>query len=100
MGHFDFLDSELSRTKDIGQEDAAMLCSSNSDEVSHERQEGDLSVMTYYLLQKMLQGSDLTLQNAYQHVKTKVPEYFKKLGANRTQTTIYVNQIGTVYVRP
>ena len=68
----DFLDGELSRLKDIGQDDAAMLFSSASDEISAERRDGKLSVMTYFLVEKMGASSSLTLKQAYEHVRVEV----------------------------
>jgi len=95
---FGFLDSELIRTKDIGQGDAAMLCSSGSDEMSVE---GDkLSVMTGFLLQRVMQVERLTLEDAYRYVKVEVPKFLKDHGADRTQTPMLINHIGRVYVRP
>lgn len=82
----DFLDGELSRLKDIGQDDAAMLFSSASDEISAERRDGRLSVMTYFLVEKMGATSSLTLKQAYEHVKVKVPEYMKEHFPGRKQT--------------
>ena len=82
----DFLDSELGRIKDIGQKDAAMLFSSASDEISAERRDDKLSVMTYFLVMKMAASESLTLEEAYDYVKVEVPKYMKKHFPGRTQT--------------
>jgi len=82
----DLLDTELGRIKDIGQDDAAMLFSSASDEISAERRDGKLSVMTYFLVEKTAASSSLTLKQAYEHVKVKVPEYMEKHFPGRKQT--------------
>ena len=82
----DMLDSELGRIKDIGQHDASMLFSSASDEISAERRDEKLSVMTYFLVEKITESSSLTLSGAYEHVKVEVPKYMKKYYPGRTQT--------------
>jgi len=82
----DFLDSELGRIKDIGQDDAVMLFSSASDEISAERRDGKLSVMTYFLVEKMGASDSLTLKQSYEHVKVQVPKYMRKHYPGRTQT--------------
>jgi len=99
--YFDFIDTELARTKDIGQKDAAMLCSSDADEVSAERKEGDVSVMTYFLLKRILEngGRRVTLRDAYDYVKVQVPAYIKKNFPGKEQTPIMVNEIGDLYLR-
>jgi len=59
---FDFLDGELERAKDIGQKEMAMLASSKATQVSFERKEGDLSTMTYFLVQLLeAQSGGVTL---------------------------------------
>ena len=100
-GYFDFIDAELGRTKDIGQDAAAMLCSSDSHEISAERREGDVSVMTYFLLKRMLGNDDkpVTLRKAYDYVKKEVPAYIKKEFPGREQTPILVNEIGDFCLR-
>lgn len=82
----DFLDSELGRIKDINQKDAAMLFSSASDQISAERRDGKLSVMTYFLVEKLLGSSSLTLAEGYAHVKVEVPKYMKENFPGREQT--------------
>jgi len=81
----DFLDGELGRIKDIGQDDAAMLFSSASDEISAERRDGRLSVMTYFLVEKMGANDSLTLKQAYDYVKLEVPKYMQKHFPGRKQ---------------
>ncbi len=99
-GYFDFIDNELARTKDIGQKDAAMLCSSDSHEISVERREGDLSVMTYFLCKKIDDDNRVTLADAYSYVRDKVPAYISERMPGLKQTPILVNKSGTIYLRP
>lgn len=82
----DFFDSEYSRIKDIGQADATMLFSSASDEISAERRDGNLSVMTYFLVKKITGSSSLTLKEAYDYVKVEVPKYIRDHFPGRSQT--------------
>ena len=82
----DFLDDEWRGVKDVGQSDAAMLVSSKPDEISAERRDGTLSVMTYYLVQKVVQSDSVTLQQAFEYVSGKVPEYMEEHFPGRTQT--------------
>ena len=98
--YFDFIDSEVARTKDIGPDAAAMLCLSDAHEVSAERKEGDVSVMTFFLIKLILDGQQVTLTAAYDYVKREVPEYIKKRFPDREQTPILVGKIGEVYLRP
>jgi len=81
----DFLGSQMRRIKDIGQDDAAMLFSSDSNENSCERGDGVLSVMTYFLVEKLLSSSTLTLAEAYEHVRVEVPKYMKDHFPGREQ---------------
>ena len=98
QGEFDFLDSEMLRTKDVGQKDAAMLCSSNSDETSLE---GDkVSIMTGFLLKRVLESDRLTLDNAHQYVKKEVIDLLERHEVSKKQTPILINHIGEVFVKP
>ena len=72
-------------TKDIRAQDAAMLLSCKSDEISAERRDGKLSVMTYFLVKKLAEDNSLTLKQAYDHVKVEVPKYMKEHYSNRKQ---------------
>ncbi|MCA9022187.1 MAG: caspase family protein, partial [Planctomycetaceae bacterium] len=88
---FDFLDNELTRTKDIGQKQAAVLASSSASQISLVRLEGDLSVMTYFLIEK-IKSSDgaLSLQQAFEHLSKAVPDYVKQKFPGYTQTPVLI----------
>jgi hypothetical protein len=90
----DFLGRQLSRIKDIGQNDAEMLFSSASDEISFERREGNLSVMTYFLVEKVLSSDSLTLDQAYQHIRVEVPKYMQRKFPGARQTPQLVPEHG------
>jgi hypothetical protein len=99
---FDFLDGELARIKDIGQRDTALLASSTSSQVSFERKEGDLSTMTYFLVQQ-LQSADgpVTVTEAYSRLKPAVIDYVTKTFPGTTQTPVLVNNLsGPFHLRP
>ncbi len=87
---FDFVGNELSRVKDIGQEDAAIVASSVSAEVSHERLEGDLSVLTYFLVEAINNAtSPITLDKLVEKVKPKVDAYVKSRFPGAKQSVFY-----------
>src|SRR5262249_11299526 len=71
--HKNFLEGNLARMKGIGQKDAIVLASSTAKQVSFERTDGKMSVMTYFLIEalnKLPAKSDMNAVFAY--VKEKV----------------------------
>ncbi len=82
----DFFDSEYGRIKDIGQEDAALLLSSKSNEISAERRDGKASVMTYFLVERIRESNSLTLKEAHRYVLPRVKQYMEEHFPGRTQT--------------
>ncbi len=89
-GAWVFLGDEISRIKDIGQDDAAVLCSSSEEQISVERRDGKLSAMTYFLLKYVVEeGSPpVTLRSAYDYLKTEVPKYVEENFPGRRQTPL------------
>ena len=89
-GSWVFLGDEISRIKDIGQDDAAVLCSSSEEQISVERRDGKLSAMTYFLLKYVVEeGSPpVTLRSAYDYLKTEVPKYVEENFPGRRQTPL------------
>jgi hypothetical protein len=84
-----FLDLEMRRAKDIGQKDAAVLASSTAKQVSFERQEHDMSVMTYFLVDAVQKASGpLSLEQLYDRIKDKVPAYVEENFPGTTQTPV------------
>jgi len=100
-GEFDFLDGEFGRVKDIGHE-TAMLASAKASQVAFERREGDLSAMTYFLIELLEQGNGpITLTQAFEHLKIQVPAYVEKQFPGTTQTPVLVKPPSMkVYLRP
>ena len=99
---FDFLDGELARIKDIGQRDTALLASSTSSQVSFERKEGDLSTMTYFLVEQLQNArGPVTLADAFGQLKRSVTDYVTKTFPGTTQTPILVDHLsGPFFLRP
>jgi hypothetical protein len=88
-----FLQSAMLRAKSIGQKDAAVLASSTAKQVSFERREKDLSVMTYYLVDLIAKGDHgLTLKQAFDGISTKVKGYVEKNFEGTTQTPVFTDQ--------
>jgi hypothetical protein len=73
-------------TKDIRAQDATMLLSCRADEISAERRDHTMSVMTSLLVEKMAESDTLTLEEAYRYVLAEVPKYMKQHFPGRTQT--------------
>lgn len=89
---FDFLDGELKRAKDVGQSEMAMLASSEPSQVSFERKEGDLSAMTYFLVQQLEKSAvPVTLQDAYQYLRQRVAAYVEQQFPGATQTPVLID---------
>lgn len=85
-GFQDFFDNEYSRIKDIGQQHATMLFSSRSDQISAERLDNKASVMTYYLVQKIVDSDSLTFAEAHEYLTPKVEAYVEDNFPGREQT--------------
>src|SRR5262249_15436354 len=71
--HKNFLEGTLVRMKGIGQKDAIVLASSTAKQVSFERTDGKMSVMTYSLIEafnKLPAKSDIN--TVFNYVKEKV----------------------------
>jgi uncharacterized caspase-like protein len=84
-----FLDLELRRTKDLGQRDCVVLASSTAKQVSFERQEQDMSVMTYFLVDAIQKSpGPATLEQLFDRIKGKVSAYVEENFPGTTQTPI------------
>jgi hypothetical protein len=96
-----FFEKALGYMREIDQKEAAVLASSLSSEVSYERREADLSVMTFFLVEKLRAGGPVTLTAAFDHVKVKVPVYMRERFPGRTQTPVLMDRTTPpVYLRP
>lgn len=91
---FDFFDHERSRVKDIGQHGVAVLASSRASELSFERKQGDLSVMTSCIIEYVENtDGDIPLRRLFKHLEKAVPEYVQKNESSSTQTPLLVSDI-------
>ncbi len=96
---FDFLDGELRRIKDIGQRETALLASSTASQVSFERREGDLSTMTFFLVEQLQAGTDaLELRTAFSRLRGSVAEYVERAFPGTSQTPILVENLSSPLV--
>ena len=81
---FDFLESEFSRLKDIGQTDQAMLAAAHSQQVSLDVHAMGMSVMPYFLAQSIKgPGGPVTLDEGHQFCKAAMAAFYDEL--NRKQ---------------
>lgn len=75
---FDFLDQEVSRLKDLGQRGQCLLTASSTKESSLVRLEGDLSVMTYYLIDDLAKAKGpLEINQAHRACVSGMQSYFE-----------------------
>src|SRR5262249_81666 len=82
-----FIDMELRRTKDIGQKECVVLASSTAKQVSFERIEQDMSVMTYFLVDALQKSpGPATLEQLFDRIKGKVSAYVEENFPGTTQT--------------
>jgi hypothetical protein len=96
----DFFAREFDAIKDIDQKETAVLASSRAAQISFERREGDLSVMTFYLIEQLKGSGKVSLAQAYENLKGKVPEYVMKKFPGATQTPVLVDRTTpTLYVK-
>ena len=74
---FRFLNRSLDRLKSIGQKECALLAACGAQQFSQVRQDGDLSVMTYYLYDELRQSNGpVELNQCHQYCKAKMKSYF------------------------
>ena len=99
---FNFLDRALRQAKKLGQTDLAMLASSTADQVSFERREKDMGVMTYFLVRQLATpGAPLTLAAVHAELVRRVPKYVESRFPGATQTPVLIDQIAPpFYLRP
>ena len=73
-----------------------------ANQVSFERKEGDLSTMTYFLVEQLNLGSEsVTLLAAYENMKQRVAEYVEQMFPGTTQTPVLVDNLSPpFFLRP
>ncbi len=87
-------------TKDITEDQAAVICSSSRSELSFPRQEMDLSVMTHFLIE-ILAAQDrrtVTVPDIMGYLVEKVPQYMKeRIGLDQTPVLVGNNKPRIVF---
>lgn len=81
---WDFGFSECSIVKDLGQSNLALISSCAKSEVSLVRENDDMSVMTWYVVDCLNNNSSVSHKELYSKIKTQVFDYVKKVyGVNQ-----------------
>ena|GEM_PF-5961140 len=82
--------SGFARSKALGQKDLAVLASSSYNQLSWERQEGDLSVMTYFLIEAIEKGEKgiMTHKDLKPRILQAVNQYVTRNHPNTRQTVV------------
>lgn len=86
---FTFAFKPLSRSKALGQNGLTVIASSASEELSFERREGNLSVMTYFLVDAIKKGpKSMTHKDICSTIEAPVQTYMKKNYPYANQTVL------------
>jgi hypothetical protein len=81
---FNFLDGEISRLKDLGQRENALLTACGAQELAAVRKQEDLSVMTHYLVDGIMAApGSFTLEQGLEHCNATMKDYFDELNRAR-----------------
>ena len=91
---FSFGSQCIAQSKALGQEGLAVLASSSYDQLSWEREEGDFSVMTFCLVEAVLEGpKDMTHKDLQSKVGDAVNEYLKASRPYVRQTVVVQDEL-------
>jgi len=83
---FDYLDGELTRLKDIGQKESALLAASAAPQTASTRREVDLGVLTYFLIESLKKApGSVTLEQACKDCEAGMKKYFEDWNRARMQ---------------
>jgi len=94
-----FLATQGLKFKSIGRKDAAVLAACKFKQFAFERREGDLGVMTYFIIEKMTMGSGpLVLKDLYDHVSKQVPAYVAKEFPGSPQEPVFSDESASAAV--
>jgi hypothetical protein len=89
-----FLADLMRRAKGLHQKDLALLAGCKADQTSKIRREGDLSVLTYYLLEQLRAGNGpLTLKQAFDGLKPPLTAYVARAFPTDDQTPILIDDL-------
>jgi hypothetical protein len=89
-----FLDHQLAGVKELGQHGTALLASSLARQVSYKRKQGDLSVMTHFIVDYVRKSPDpVTLSNLHVHLAKHVPPYVESRFEGVSRSPVLINDI-------
>lgn len=103
--HFNFLDGEIARLKDIGQSDTALFATCSPFESVMVPREGDfpvrMSLMTYFIVEQLhtAQGS-IDLDASFQNCHDKMAKYFADGNFKPTLPQLQQSLKKKVYLKP
>jgi hypothetical protein len=102
---FDFLDEEISRMKDIGQSDTALLATCSPFESVIVPREDDfpirLSLMTYFMVEQLQQArGPVELESSYENALAKMKTYFAERDLAATLPQLHQSLKKKVYLKP
>ncbi len=91
---FRFCFTNFAGSKALGQQGLAVLSSSTGEELSWEREDGKLSVMTHYLIEEVKNGShNMTHKDIKKPLKEKVTQYNQKFRPQARQTVVEQDEL-------
>ncbi len=95
----DAFDLEFARVKDIGQRGVSLLASSTARQPSLERLEGDLSVLTYFMLEHVKKSPRaVTPKTLFEDLSKTVPAYVQAREPGRQQTPVLIDDISPEFI--
>lgn len=103
--HFDFLDQEIVRLKDIGQNDTALFATCSPFESVMVPREGEfpvrMSLMTYFVVEQLhtAKGS-IDLESSFQNCHAKMAKYFADRELTPTLPVLQQSLKTKVYLKP
>ena len=81
---FDFLQNEAGRLKDLGQSNHALLCAAHTNEIAQERDEKDMSVLTYCLVDYLNRPNGAQrIEDCFKFCETDMQRYFDEWNKKR-----------------
>jgi hypothetical protein len=89
-----FLDHQLAGVKELGQHGTALLASSLARQVSFKREQGDLSVMTHFIVDHVRKATNpVSLSELHAHLAKHVPPYVESRVPGASRSPVLINDI-------
>lgn len=92
--------NECATVKDIGQSNLALIASCAKNEVSLVRDEQDMSVMTWYIIEHLKNDSDITHEELYHKIGPQVHDYVKQTYEIEQKVTIQDDFVSPMIINP